>query len=994
MSRPVICPVSVGATAPESLSVLQRRLQTAEEQTEELLRGLGSLGLSADQLLMNSSDGNTSKRPVSPVNIYRALGASGEGLLWRQCETLIARMCRLESLLHTIKLATFRLETDRELNPSHTARLQEQLSTLQGQYEDEQRSSRRDVLHLKDQLQQACEKKEEAQREVLRLREALESTRSAKKRELMSQETVELSHNALLLRVEEMEQVVERERAQVEVLQADCHALRADGQANRVELRKREGQILGLERECQQLREHSGVKDTLISQLTKEIKSVKMALQKQQQENSRLIKDGKDLRAAADEVQVLNDKLEVQCSELSASLHSLTLENTRLQTVYQNNIKVERDRVSKHLQGQNLLLDTARRNIQAELQGTISDKLILQRELESLKAEHAKLQQSSTVAQETAVTHQQMLEQTTESLQGELTCVVREKETMRKERDQIKSEMSSAMILLQKEKNVLETQLSEMQVELTTLNSTLQKQQEENKELMKSLTAMEHQQVTHRQVEQMLWELTDSKNILAYEKGKLQARVQQMGDDMKTLKAECTHHCQTNTALQNTYTQVSSELRCVKLNCMNLEEQLKQTQRKNHTLKEQLNTLQQQHRYTNEVTQTLENVLSSHTRLQQNTQTLHAELGEKALELHTLKGERLQAMKEIQRLKTEVESLHMLTQTMNTEKVESLQKALDEAQLDNKKLAQSLQQALHGNHSGQETLKTLSEREAELIEARAEIHRLTENVDSLKNLLKREKDSGRKSTQRLKKALNDASVKLGDLSQANQELEEKVSELENLVSNQKAQMKQYLDNKTALNNSLRIKDLEAEIESLEEAKDEYKRRSYEQSQCLLQLHSEMASLQTELQCLASTQQGELQDERVLNRTLQEKCRHLEESLKRLQDERDETEVRLREVCLESQQITEIMDEDHKDLCSKSESFNNEVELQKPNESSWRTGEDCTLSTLAQDRGKTHVYFFDPELEPWASTLQRWETKKELARIAAGYKPTRRVHTLT
>ncbi|XP_051966346.1 coiled-coil domain-containing protein 150 [Xyrauchen texanus] len=967
MSRPVICPVSVGATAPESLSVLQRRLQTAEEQTEELLRGLGSLGLSADQLLMNSSDGNTSKRPVSPVNIYRALGASGERLLWRQCETLVARMCRLESLLHTLKLTTFRLETDRELNPSHTAHLQEKLSTLQGQYEDEQRSSRRDVLHLKDQLQQSCEEKEEAQREVVRLREALDSSRSAKKREQMSQETIELSHNALLLRVEEMERVVERERAQVEVLQADCHALRADGQAKRVELRKREGQILGLERDCQQLREHSSVKDTLISQLTKEIKSVKMALQKQQQENSRLIKDGKDLRAAADQVQVLNDKLEVQCSELSTSLHSLTLENTRLQTEYQNNIKVE------HLQGQNMLLDTARRNIQAELQGTISDKLILQRELESLKAEHAKLQQSSAVAQETAVIHQQMLEQTTESLQGELTCVVREKETMRKERDQIKSEMSSAMILLEKEKNVLETQFSEMQVELTTLNSMLQKQQEENKELMKSLTAMEHQQVTHRHVEQMLWELTDSKNILAYEKGKLQARVQQMGDDLKTLKAECTHHCQTNTALQNTYTQ---------------------TQRENHTLKEQLNTLQQQYRYTNEVTQTLENVLASHTRLQQNTQTLHAELGEKALELHTLKGERLQAMKENQRLKTEVESLHMLTQTMNNEKVESLQKALDESQLNNKKLAQSLQQALHGNHSGQEKLKTLSEREAELIEAREEIHRLKDNVDSLKNLLKIEKDSGRKSTQRLKKALNVASVKSGDLSKANQELEEKVSELENQVSNQKAQLKQYLDNRAALNNSLRIKDLEAEIESLEEAKDEYKRRSYEQSQCLLQLNSEMASLQTELQCLASTQQGELQGERDLNRTLQEKCRHLEESLKQLQDERDETEVRLREVCLESQQITKIMDEDHKDLCSISESFNNEVELQKHTESSWRTGGDCTLSTLAQDRGKPHVYFFDPELEPWASTLQRWETKKELARIAAGYKPTRRVHTLT
>ncbi|XP_016128418.1 coiled-coil domain-containing protein 150-like [Sinocyclocheilus grahami] len=649
MSRSVICSLSVGATAPESLSVLQRRLQTAEQQTEELVRSLGSLGASADQLLVNSSDGSSSKHPISPVNIHRALSAAGECLLWRRI----------------------------------------------------------------------------------------------------------LNH--------------------VEVLQADCHALRTDRQANRAELKKREEQILGLERECRELRDQSGVKETLISQLTKEIKSVKMALQKQQQENSRLIRDGRDLRAAADQVQVLNEELEVQCSELSTALHSLTLENTRLQTEHHCKIKAERDRVFKHLQEQDLLLDTARRNIQAELQGTISEKLTLQKELEALKADHGKLQQSSTVALETAVNHQQMLERTVQRLQGELSCAVKD--------DQIKSEMNSAVISLEKEKNILETQLSEIKVELTMVNSALQKPKKENKELMESLAALKHQQVTHRQVEQMLWDLTDSKNKLAYEKGKMQTRVQQMAADLKTLKAECTQYCHSNTALQNTYTQA---------------------QRENQTLKEQLFTLQQQHRDTNEVAQTLENVLSSHTRLQQNTQTLHAELRERAQELHTLRRERC-------------------------------------------------------------------------------------------------------------------------------------------------------------------------------------------SQSLLQLHSEMLSLQSELQCLSSTQQGELQAERDLNHTLQEKCRHLEESLKSLSSlSSPGREVRLGEVCLESQQITENMDEDHRGLCSKSESFNGQTEPQKLTESLCRTGKDTARSTPAQ----TRVCFFDPELEPWASALQRWEMKKELGHIAGIYKPTRHVRALT
>lgn len=120
MSRSVGCPMNMGATALESLSSLQRRLQSAEEQSEELVRGLNILGVSADHLLLNSSASSSLKHPVSPVNIHQGLGADGEGLLWRLCETLVSRVCRLESLLHALKLATFRLETDKELNPSHS----------------------------------------------------------------------------------------------------------------------------------------------------------------------------------------------------------------------------------------------------------------------------------------------------------------------------------------------------------------------------------------------------------------------------------------------------------------------------------------------------------------------------------------------------------------------------------------------------------------------------------------------------------------------------------------------------------------------------------------------------------------------------------------------------------------------------------------------------------------------------------------------------------
>ncbi len=58
--------------------------------------------------------------------------------------------------------------------PLCVARLQERVTVLQEQHEEEQRSARREVLQLQD------EQRQEAQRELLRLREALENTTSAK----------------------------------------------------------------------------------------------------------------------------------------------------------------------------------------------------------------------------------------------------------------------------------------------------------------------------------------------------------------------------------------------------------------------------------------------------------------------------------------------------------------------------------------------------------------------------------------------------------------------------------------------------------------------------------------------------------------------------------------------------------------------------------------------------------------------------------------------
>ncbi|XP_029923804.1 coiled-coil domain-containing protein 150 isoform X3 [Myripristis murdjan] len=877
MSRPAIPHLSAGATTSEALSLLHQRLLVAEEQTEALIRDMSSLGVSREQLLGTVETTNPSHRLVTPLRIREALmrEAGCESTLWRQCDSLVSRVCRMESLLQTLKLTTFRLQTERELDPSHTAGLKQQLAALQQESEEEQRASRREAMKLREQLEQACQERDEARTELQRLGEMLEVATAAKMdvalaaeelkviKEQMNEKLMEMkeqmcqesacsfeamkSHSELLLRVEEMEKAVEMERRQAQLVQSDHQALYVEVQTSRRRLQEEQDTGRRLQERCHQLQEQTEAKDSLVSELKAELK-------KQQTENSKLQKEGGELRTAADKVQALNNQLESQCSELSSALRLLTAENAKQQSEHQTSLKAERSRVVKQLQEQDLLLEAARRNIQAELQVALSHKVSLQMELEKLKAEHAQLLQSSSIGQETAVTQKELLECTIERLRGELSTARRQEEAMRKERQGSKNELCLVVTKLEGEKSALETQLSEAKREGESLSSALQRQEEENRRLMGKMAAIDTQQQ-----EQMLRELTDNNNKLAYEKGKLQSRVDELQEELTALK-------RADTAAPQHKRDKLSELQAWQGVCGS---------------------------GGSVVSQTLENILASHSRLQLGSQTLQEELGRPEQELLTLRRDRLQTQREIRKHQAKVDKLQELlssTHSKNNKALKSSRKALDTAKVDNKRLAKSLEQAVSTSSSLQSKLEqardqhrlTITLREEELHKAQTKIGCLSKELDLLKHRASDDNLSSVRALHReiseLRKSYEDSSARSGDLSRANWELRQRVTELERIVSNQKARireqksrLKQQVENRATLDNSERVKQI------------------------------------------------------------------LEESVKKLQ-EKEETNSKLQEARTESQQALQASSE---------------------REAEW---------------------------ERWASTIQRWETKRELARIAGGHKP--------
>uniref|UniRef100_A0A8C4Y3Q4 Coiled-coil domain containing 150 n=1 Tax=Gopherus evgoodei TaxID=1825980 RepID=A0A8C4Y3Q4_9SAUR len=1038
MARPTVVPMSVSATAPEAFAVLRQRMSVVEEQTSALARDLELLGVNGQSLdLFHSKPLETpgSHQPVSPVRARVAFVGESD-MLWKNCESLVNRMCRLESVVQTLKLNLFRLQTEKELNPRHAAHLEQRMDAMQEEHLQELKVVQLEAMKLRQQLSEAKEDVEKAQEEVQRLSAALEIATATKTdvaiaaeelrttkhimnhrlqelREQLSQEAslreaLEESQATMLRRVQDMEITVEAEREQVQVLQQDCHGLHRDVQLARERLQKEEERTAQLGQECTQLKADLDSRNCIISQLSEEAKNAELSFSKEHEENVQLRSEITALRETAEKVQIINDQLNQQCSELSATLRSISMENAKLISDHQAMLKAEQERMTQKLLEQDLLLDAARANIIGELQSMQNEKAQLQKELEALHTEHAGCRQKACLAEEMTTTQKVLLESTIARLRGELETALKERGSLLMEKESLQQEMKKTASDVTQERNKLEMELTGNKLEMGAMRSTLQNLEKENKRLMDRLVALEHQQHAQQQVEQVLAELTDSKNKLAYDKGKLQSKVQQLEEELQSLAdahAENSHLRKLNTALETKYTQVNVELGSVKINMQRMEAQLKQMA----TLKRQLEEAKQDN---DKVTAVLENVLASHSRMQAALEKVQTELGRKDSEITGLRKDRTQNQQKIQRLEVELEQYRaklVVVETQHNSQVDPLCKALEVARADNKKLALSLEQALQANSTLQSKLIHTQEeldrkgiehqqlmacREQLIEEATMEERLYTERLESLKKQFQIEREAMRKAGHResaeLKKALEEASSKSAEVSRANRELRQKIMELEkSLVSykeklkSQKAQIRHYLASKANnIQNTERIKEIESELRQMELIKEQYQKKNYEQSQSIQKFMTELTGLQSEMHTLAKNQhevatrnrqlETQLEMEQKVRQHLENQCQKLDDTVKHLKKCKEETEQKLKEASVESEQITANLEEAHHWFKSKFDSL--QLELVKNKQ-----------QNIPSERN----YGKEMEKEkavklPSQASLNRWETKQQLKLISRKY----------
>nr|XP_020650967.1 coiled-coil domain-containing protein 150 [Pogona vitticeps] len=1035
MARPVISPVSINPTAPETFEVLNQRMRVVEEQTSSLLQDLRTLDvkgqsmeLAPSRLLEKIGDHES----ISPICAKVAFGGVND-TLWRTCETLVNRVCRLESVVQSLKLNMFRLQTEKELNPQHAANLEQRLNTIQEEHIEELKVLQTEGRMLCQQLRESREEEEKACKQVERLRAALEIATATKRemsitvdelraakqktdhelqglteqlsKETSRRESLEESQAVLLYQIQDMEVSVEKERKQVHLLQQDCNSLRQDIQISRESLKKEEERRAHLEQECAQLKNSLESQETTISRLAEKGKVAQASLSKAQEENIQLQTEITALREVAEKVQVLNEQLTQECAELNDALRSVTMEKAQLISQHRAALKAEQEKINEKLQEQDLILDAARASITAELQIVQNEKAELQREIDALHAEHSDCKQKACNVEDNTAIQKELLESTVSRIQKELETALQEKTTLMKEKGKLEEEMQKALHEMMEEKKSLEAELAASKLEVGSLKETLKGLEEENKKLTEQEAALERQQ----QVKQVLSEMTD-KTELANNKGKLQVNAE-LGStriNMQRMEAQLR---QAQSVLAHTEEEFSATVKtqdeAVREN-QKLKGQISATEeREKHKVGNLRRKLEASKEDNIKMTTMLENLLASHNKMQMALEKLQTELGHKDSEIASLKMERIQSQQSIEKFEAELEQCRnkLFLESQQGMKSGPLLKALEAVKAEKKKLTQSLEQALQTNSALQSKLvlvqDELESKEAEyqqlmacrdqlIEESKMEAKVYGDRLETLKKQFQTEREVTKKAAQKesaeLKKALEEACSKFGEMSRCNRELRAKVGGLEMALASQKEKVKrqkalitQHFNSKaSSARNTERIKEIESELKQMEELKQQYQKKNYEQSLSIKEFMTELTDLQREMQQLAKNQQAmaaenrnlqsQLEHEQKRRQQLEEECQALEVTVRHLRKCKETTEQKLKEASIESEQISANLEEAHRWFKSKFDNLQRELARNRQQKSSVEREEE-------EER---------PVRLPSQACLKRWETKNQLKFISRKY----------
>ncbi|XP_063772669.1 coiled-coil domain-containing protein 150 isoform X4 [Pseudophryne corroboree] len=619
MARPVLQPLRIHPTVPETFTVLEQRLRMAEEQAETLIIDLEALGVTCHSTKLEYQKSAEGLPPISPVRARPAF--TGESILWSNCENLVSRTCHIESMLQTLKAAVLQLQTRQELDTKHCGELEQHMHEMQEKHAKELKKAQLEIMRLRQYFNSTTKAREKEEETKERLSAALEFESMTKLQEKLSEENslrtlLEEERDVLLLTLQDLTKAIEKERKHIQELQLHCQTVYREGQEVRDKLQEVEPRCQKLEIKNEELQSDLEAKDSLVSQLQEEVKIIQ---QKCDAELAEVRKDSVALQEGAETVQ-LQEKLS-QDADLRAVLEK---ERDVLLLMLQDLTKaIEKER--KHVQELQLHCQTVYREGQE-----VRDKLQeVEPRCQKLEMKNKQLQ-SDLEAKDLHVSQLQdeikIIQQKCEAEQAELAEVRGDSVALREAAEKVQA--------LNKQ---LEDQCSELTVNMQKLNN-------DNIRLM-----TDHQQELKVVKDTMAQKLQVKEHLLSAVQASLTGKLQ---------------------GLQSHRTQLESELAQSQKQVQKLEAELSGYQMKLQTAESQqlakINLLQRSmevaHQDNQKLACALEKALQINTALQNDMGELAKEVQNKVAEEKQLLMIRAQAEEDI-RIKAQLSEEHLASLT-------------------------------------------------------------------------------------------------------------------------------------------------------------------------------------------------------------------------------------------------------------------------------------------------------------------------------------------
>lgn len=185
MSRAVIPPMSISMEGPSSqqtLEVLEKRLEAAEHDTQDLIEKLGTMGFGKNTRPAER-DVMDQREVISP---YQAQIVDVD-ILKDNYETLVSRVCKTESVIQTLKLNMINLQGDRDLKTwkSSDEDYEQKYDMLKETYEQELGKLRRKLNQVTEDLKTEHEARLKSKEEIKQLKTELDNATVSKVRILV-----------------------------------------------------------------------------------------------------------------------------------------------------------------------------------------------------------------------------------------------------------------------------------------------------------------------------------------------------------------------------------------------------------------------------------------------------------------------------------------------------------------------------------------------------------------------------------------------------------------------------------------------------------------------------------------------------------------------------------------------------------------------------------------------------------------------------------------